>query len=348
LIDYVTAQQPVPKIKGAWSDLEDPTLPPDFKLQGEYVGQFSNGGALGAQVISLGKDSFQALLLIGGLPGAGWDGEHKILMQGKRDGASADFVPADGKRKYNAPKADEFTATTKFPPLGQIECSGKIMDGVLRGTTADGKKFELKRTVRASPTMGLKPPTGAVVLFDGSGTNEIDGGRWDKGHGIIHTDGKNIVSKRKFQDFTCHVEFMTAYRPESRAQQRGNSGVYLLNQYEIQILDSFGLDGKKNECGSIYEKVPPKVNMCLPPLQWQTFDIVFTSAVADGAGKKLKNAQVTVKHNGVVVHDNAEIAGRTGVNSRKDPEGTPGPLLLQGHGNPTQFRNVWVVEKQRK
>jgi Domain of Unknown Function (DUF1080) len=321
-------------------------MPADFKLQGEYVGQFKGGGKVGAQIISLGKDSFQAVLYVGGLPGDGWDGKNKTLMDGKRDGATANFVPTHGKRRYNAPKAEEFVATAPFPPPGQVDCTAALVDFVLRGSTADGKLFELKRTIRTSPTMGLKAPQGAVVLFDGTGTEEIKGGRVDKDRGILYTDGKDISSKRKFTNFTAHIEFMTAYRPESRGQGRGNSGVYLLNQYEIQILDSFGLDGKKNECGSIYEKTPPKVHMCLPPLQWQTYDIDFTAAVQDGQGEKIKNARVTVKHNGALIHDDAEIPGKTGINSRKDPEGTPGILLLQGHNNPTQFRNVWVLEKK--
>jgi Domain of Unknown Function (DUF1080) len=341
-----TPQPGGPKFKGAWTDPQDKTLPADFKIQGEYVGQFSGGGKLGAQVISLGKDAFQAVLLIGGLPGDGWDGQNKILMDGKREGDNANFLPSTGKRKYNAPKAEEFSATAKFPPPGQEDCTASIVDGVLRGKTAEGKAFELKRTIRTSPTAGLKPPPGAFVLFDGAKNDEVKGGRVDKDRGILHTDGKDISTTRKFKDFTVHAEFMTAYRPDARGQGRGNSGVYLVNQYEVQILDSFGQDGKKNECGSIYEKVPPTVHMCLPPLQWQTYDIDFTCAVQDDQGKKVKNPRVTVKHNGVLIHDDAEITGKTGVNSRKDPEGTPGVLLLQGHNNPTQFRNVWVFERK--
>ncbi len=342
-----TPQPGPPKIKGAWTDPDDKTIPVDFKLQGEYAGQFTGGGKLGAQVISLGKDAFQAVLCIGGLPGDGWDGKNKILMDGKRDGARASFVPTKGKRRYNAPKAEEFTATTPFPPPGQLDCSGEILDGMLRGATADGKAFELKKTMRTSPDIGRKPPEGAVVLFGGSANNELKGGRVDSERGILHTDGKDVVSKRKFTNFTAHVEFMTAYRPDARGQGRGNSGVYLLNHYEIQILDSFGLDGKKNECGSIYEKTPPKVPMCLPPLQWQSYDIDFTCAVQDSEGKKIKNARVTVKHNGAVIHDDAEIPGKTGnAKLKDDPEGSPGVLLLQGHNNPTQFRNIWILERK--
>jgi hypothetical protein len=112
----------------------------------------------------------------------------------------------------------------------------------------------------------------------------------------------------------------------------------------MQILDSFGLDGMNNECGGIYTKAAPKVNMCLPPLVWQTYDVEFTNAVS-ADGKKTRNAVLTAKHNGVVIHENLEITGPTG-GHRSDPEGTPGPIKLQGHGNPLQFRNVWIVERK--
>jgi len=92
-------------------------------------------------------------------------------------------------------------------------------------------------------------------------------------------------------------------------------------------------------------KLAPIVNMCLPPLQWQCYDVEFTNAVRDESGKKIKNARITLKHNGVLVHDDKEITGPTG-GHRSDPEGTPGPFLLQGHGNPLQFKNIWVVEKK--
>lgn len=129
-----------------------------------------------------------------------------------------------------------------------------------------------------------------------------------------------------------------------RGQGRGNSGFYQVNMYEVQILDSFGLDGKNNECGGIYTLAEPKVNMCLPPLQWQAYDADFTNAVAED-GKVVKKAMLTLKHNGVLIHDNLQIAGKTG-GARNEPEGTPGPILLQGHGNPLQFRNIWIVEKK--
>jgi hypothetical protein len=333
------------KTAGVWTDPEDKTLPEDFKIQGEYVGALQGGGKLGAQVIALGQKSFQAVVYPGGLPGDGWDGKTKILMDGRlEDGGKATFTPTTGKRKYLAQKPEEFSATSKFPPVGQKDYTGTIADGVLSGKTDDGKTFELKKAVRTSPTLGQKPPTGALVLFDGTNTNEFDRGRLDKDHGILNTDGNDIVTKKKFLNYTVHCEFMLPYRPDARGQGRGNSGFYMVDLYEVQILDSFGLDGKNNECSAIYSRLEPKLNMCLPPLVWQTYDIDFTSAVNEN-GKKVKNARITEKFNGVAVFDNVEIPGTTG-GARNEPEGTPGVLRLQGHGNPLQFRNIWIVEKK--
>jgi hypothetical protein len=332
------------KKKDVWIDPQDKTLPEDFKFQGEYVGAIG-GAKLGAQVIDLGQDALQAVVYPGGLPGDGWDGTNRILMDGVRDGNKVTFTPTTGKRKYMAKAPAEFSATDKFPPVGQKEYRATIVDGVLSGKTDDAKSFELKKTARTSSTLGQKPPQGALVLFDGTSTAAFTRGRLDKEGGILNTDGTDIVTKKKFLNYTVHCEFMLPYRPDKRSQERANSGFYMVDQYEVQILDSFGLEGKNNECGGIYTRLAPKINMCLPPLQWQTYDIDFTAAVADATGKKIKNARITAKHNGVIIHDDAEIAGTTG-GARAEPEGTPGPLRLQGHGNPVQFRNIWIVEKQ--
>jgi hypothetical protein len=332
------------KAEDVWTDPADPKLPADFKVQGEYVGSIQGGDKLGCQVIALGKGTFQAVITPGGLPGDGWDGQDKILLEGKLVDGVASFEPASGKRKYLAQNPLEFSATSKFPPVGQKTYSADIKDGVLTGKTDDGKSFGLKKTERKSPTLGAKAPAGALILYDGSNTDEWEGGRIDKATGTLHTDGSDIRAKKKFMDYTVHAEFYLPFRPDARGQGRGNSGFYMVHHYEVQILDSFGLDGKDNECGGIYTKVTPKLNMCLPPLSLQTYDIDFTNAVQKD-GKKVAPAKITVRLNGVVIHENAEIKGPTGGN-RSDPEGTPGPFILQGHGNPLQFKNIWVVEKK--
>jgi hypothetical protein len=332
------------KKKEVWTDASDPSLPADFKFQGEYVGKVeADKEDIGCQVIALGNSAFQAVIYKGGLPGAGWDGKERALMDGKIEGDKAVFVPTTGKRKYLAQAPTEFSATAKFPPTGQEEFTATIARDTITLKRASFS-VELKKIGRKSPTLGAKPPEGAIVLFDGSGKDEWNGGRVDKNTGFLNTDGQDITTKRKFSSYTAHVEFLLPYRPDARGQGRGNSGFYQVDQYEVQILDSFGLEGKDNECGGVYTRLAPKVNMCLPPLQWQTYDVEFTNAVTEG-DKVVKKSRITLKHNGVIVHDNAEIAGKTG-GARNEPEGTPGVLRLQGHGNPLQFKNIWVVEKK--
>jgi hypothetical protein len=333
----LTAAEPKPK--EVWTDAADPTLPADFKFQGEYAGE-----KVGAQVIALGKGAFQAVVYSGGLPGAGWDGKSKSLLAGKLEGESVKFTTATGKRNYLAQNPDAFSATSKFPPVGQMELSGSTNGESLNLQGEGDKTIAMKKTARTSPTMGAKPAEGALVLFDGSNKDEWSGGRIDDKTKILNTDGGDITTKKKFNNYTAHLEFMLPFRPDARGQGRANSGFYQVLMYEVQVLDSFGLDGKNNECGGVYQKADPKVNMCSPPLTWQTYDVEFTNAVSEN-GKVVKNSRMTLKHNGVVVHDDLEIKGKTG-GARNDPEGTPGPIQLQGHGNPLQYRNIWIVEKK--
>jgi hypothetical protein len=322
---------------------DDPKLPIDYKLQGEYQ---SDADKLGCQVIALGKGRFQAVVLPGGLPGAGWDKKHKALSDGTLDGETVKFEPAKGTRKYKARKPEEFSATSKFPPHSHKEYTGTLTGDSLTLTADDGKKHELKKVTRQSPTLGAKAPEGAIILFDGTGADEWNGGRLDPMTKWLNTDRKDIRTKRSFSNYTVHAEFLVPFLPEARDQGRGNSGFYQVDSYEVQILDSFGLDGKNNECGGVYSKKDCAVNACFPPLTWQTYDIDFTNAVRDESGKKVKNARVTVKLNGITVHDDVEIDGPTGGGRDAKDEGTPGPLRLQGHGNILQFRNIWVVEKK--
>jgi len=281
----------------------------DFKIQGEYAGETS-----AAQVIALGGGKFHIVGWKHGLPGT---------------------VP-------NAEKHTEVDAVTEG---GKVKFSGngwkgEITDGVLTGTSDEGKTWKLKRIVRESPTLGAKPPADAIVLFDGTNADAFDHGKMDERH-LLWSGPK---TKQKFQAFHLHAEFLLPFKPFARGQARGNSGVYLQDRYEIQVLDSFGLKGESNECGGIYSRVKPKLNMCFPPLQWQTYDADFTPAQFGTDGKKIKNAVATVKHNGVLIHENQEIEGSTGGGQKETPE--PGAIQLQGHGNPVFFRNVWIVEKK--
>jgi len=213
-------------------------------------------------------------------------------------------------------------------------------------TSAVTKALEaggLKRVERQSETLGAKPPEGAVVLFDGT-VQSLDK-HWGP-KAMVDNDGlltQGVTSTDKFGDFTAHLEFRLPYMPEARGQARGNSGFYMQGRYEVQMLDSFGLEGLDNECGGIYQVAKPDVNMCLPPLAWQTYDVDFTAAKVDDAGKVTKPAHAVVKHNGVVIHDRDLVLTPGGVLDAETKD--PGPVFLQNHGNPVRYRNIWVAAK---
>ena len=185
----------------------------------------------------------------------------------------------------------------------------------------------------------MRPPEGALVLFDGSNVEQWNPGKAEEA-GLM---GVGTRTKQVFENYTLHLEFRSPYMPFATGQGRGNSGMYLGDQYECQILDSFGLEGEDNECGGIYKNSKPKINMCLPPLSWQTYDVEFTCAKFDAEGKVTAPAKVSMKHNGVVVHDALEL-NKTPGGGRNDEK--PGALFLQDHGDPVRFRNIWVVEKK--
>ena len=282
----------------------------DFQIQGEYSGE-----NCGAQVIALGGGKFRLVGWDSGLPGDTADAKKNQEIEGALEGGAAHF------------KNDVWEAT--------------IANGEMKGAGKDGQKRTLKKVERKSPTLGAKAPSGAAVLFDGKNADAWKNGKMD-------ADGNlacGTLSKQEFGDFTAHLEFRTPFKPAARGQGRANSGVYLQDRYEVQVLDSFGLKGENNECGGIYTKHKPLVNMCYPPLSWQTYDIEFEAAKWDADGKKTKDAIVTVKHNGVLIHDHAAVNGSTTSSGRKDGPG-PGPIQLQNHGNPVVFRNIWVVEKK--
>ena len=294
---------------------------PDYELQGEYSGKFTVDGAevkYGVQIIALGDGTFEAVTYPGGLPGDGYSGslpyEDLLKVEGKAN---------DGKLEFTG---DQFTAT--------------VADGKISVVSDDGTEIgSIDKVERKSPTLGKKAPEGAVVLFDGTSADKFENGKIVQENLLL----ADCFSKEKFGDHTMHLEFRTPFKPAARGQARGNSGVYIQSRYECQVLDSFGLSGENNECGGIYQLGKPEVNMCFPPLTWQTYDIDFTAAKYDGDGNKTENARVTIKHNGVVIQDDLELLHATPGRHKEGPE--KDALYLQGHGNPVVFRNIWVVEK---
>lgn len=296
------------------SFLDGATAGPDFAIQGEYLGKIGDGTAVGAQVIALGDGKFDAILLAKGLPGAGWD-KTKVPLSG---------VTKEG--------VVEFTGTN---------FKGTIKDGVFTGAGDGNAEFSMKKIERVSPTMGAKPPEGAIVLFDGSSVDGWIDGKLEDGKLL----GVGTRTKQTFKNYTLHLEFRSPYMPTSRGQGRGNSGLYLNDQYEFQILDSFGLTGENNECGGYYKYAKPAVNMCMPPLSWQTYDVDFAMAQFDETGKKTKPAIATVRLNGVVIHENYEIPQANGGGGLND-ESKPGGIFVQNHNDPVRFRNIWILEKK--
>lgn len=300
------------------TDLAEAAKDPDFAIQGEYLGQGNWQGdekvKVGAQVVALGKGQFKVVLMRDGLPGDGWKrNQPRLMLTGERKAATTD--------------------------LSGEGISGKIDGQTMTVTSADGKtNLRLDRTERHSPTEGIKAPEGAVVLFDGTTTDHFLNGTFSKDKNLL----SEVTTKGKFGDFTLHLEFRLSYMPLARWQSRSNSGVYLHDCYETQVLDSFGLEGEDNECGGFYHLRKPDVNMCYPPLTWQTYDITFT-APRYRDGKKVANAKAEVRHNGVLIHPEFELPVATPGRQEEGP--APRPIYLQGHGNKVEYRNIWLQEK---
>jgi len=192
-----------------------------------------------------------------------------------------------------------------------------------------------------------KPPEGATVI-DASQLTQEDGKPcgWPVVDGALEVGKGSVITKEKYQDFQLHVEFNIPEPPEgSKGQARSNSGVYIQRRYEVQILESMGDDPPKNNgCASIYTQKAPDKNAAKKAGEWQTYDITFKAARFDSAGKKTEGARITLIWNGVKVHDDYEITGKTGAGRVEGPE--PGSILLQDHGAKVKFRNLWILPKK--
>ncbi|HUQ72611.1 MAG TPA: DUF1080 domain-containing protein [Planctomycetaceae bacterium] len=304
-----------PDSKSAVTRVEDADA--DFAVQGEYTGPVWWQGRyqhVGLQIVALGDGKFDALAYPGGLPGNGYNGGTKTKLSGARTDTGVAL-------------SSEGVQIAWQPGLAVT-----VADGCGRAIGY------LQRLNRYSSTTGALPPANAKVLFNGTDTGLFKNAKISDA-GLLQIGAETVDPVR---DFTLHAEFKTPYMPYARSQARGNSGFYLQKRYEVQVLDSFGLEPAVNEAASLYKFKAPDMNMSFPPLSWQTYDIHFTAARFDAEGKRTAKARITVRHNGVVVQNNLELDNKTGGGSQEGPN--PLPILLQNHGNPIEFRNIWLVD----
>lgn len=304
--------------------------PPEKTVQGLYEGLVENAAgrqAIEIRLVACGQDTYKA-----------------FIRQSLADGKIAK-AELDGKAEKDA--------VSLSGKAGNVVWTASYADGVLRGTCGQGTTFQAKPVLRRPETLGAKPPPGAIVLLDGKNFGELvkkplrDGTtqpwKLTNDSGSIEVPNRGMNSKRRFEgSFNLHVEFKVPLVPSARGQSRGNSGVYLPNGDEIQVLDSFGMTTYKGGgCGGLYAYKDPDTFdqfslASLPPLQWQTFDVEYRVEKKDG--KLVGKPRVTVYHNGIKIHDNVglNLAARVG------------GFHFQDHGNPVEYRNIWVLPLTEK
>ncbi|MBV8881306.1 MAG: DUF1080 domain-containing protein [Planctomycetaceae bacterium] len=298
--------------------------PPEAEVQGLYEGALKDG-PFEARVVALGKEAY------------------KIYVRQTLPGGKVAKAELDGK-------ADGDTVAFKNKG-GEVEWTASYAPGLLKGT-AGGSAFEARRVQRKPPSMGKAPPAGAVVLLDGKNFGELtkskpkDGAEEDwkpADDGSIQVPKGGMSSRQQFDgSYDLHVEFLCPFMPTARSQGRGNSGCYQPNGDEVQVLDSFGMDTYKGGgCGGLYNYKDPDVFdvfslASLPPLEWQTYDIEYRVEKKDG--KPTGKPRITVVHNGIKIHDQAELKN----DARK------GGFHFQDHGNPVRYRNIWVLPVEGK
>lgn len=281
---------------------------PDFPFQGEFVGEsVASGGArtpLAAQVSAWGSGSFRAVLYTGGLPGVpGHLASSRVQIMGTRSGEKV--------------------------TLSGSSYALSITRTAITGTGPNQAAVNLPRIGRTSPTIGLKAPVGATVLFDGSRNLSAwrTGAKVDD-RGLLGVPATTVAS---YGNYSLHLEFQLPFEPANRGQARGNSGIIMNTGgfSEIQVLDSFGDVPYMDGCAALFSTASPLFHAGLPPLAWQTYDINFTAPATTG------DARVTVRHNGVVVQDQTILKNRRSTTT----------LELQDHQHPVFYRNIWIVSR---
>jgi len=313
----------------------DPPKEPEDEFMGEYAGTFAPAG---------GGQTPARATVVGYLNRKEGTWHWDVVLTWGRDVVDLKRRPEKQVKLKGARQGGKLV-------LSDGGWSGEIAGHKLSAAGKDGK-FALKYTLRKSPTLGAEPPAGAVVLlpFREGKPTRLD--EWTNKKWLLCSDGSAMVrgggnlTTRKFKDFKVHIEFYCPYQPDRAGQGRANSGCYMHSKYEVQVLDSFGLAGRNNEAGGIYTVSDPLVNAALPPGQWQTYDITFRGPrlAADGTVKQWAKF-VEVLHNGVKVQENVEVRKVTRGGRGKGHVET-GPIMLQDHGNPVRYRNIWLLERK--
>lgn len=328
-------------ISPAWTEVSAA----DLNLMGDYQGEWTD--APKGHYFEINKPVAAQVINVR-------DGEYQIRFFQEHDCRADPYFEGPGKLDGDV---------IRFEANGW---SGTVAKDGLSGVSGQGHgggvHFQLKKVVRSSPTLGAKPPSNALVLFDGknfdqwqhaggrpvtwslleNGAMEIRSARTDedKKNGI----GGDIETKQKFGDCRVHLEFRYPVEPGRTGQDHGNSGFFFQNDYEVQVLNSYGLQGWWNECGALYKTSPPQVNAARPPMEWQTYDIEYTASVWKD-GKKVSSPRIDVRLNGVLVHHDEEIPHVTAhaFASRFIEPKENGSIRLQDHGHPIQYRNIWMI-----
>lgn len=326
------------------------------------LGDWSAAGAPTVQVIPMGGGRYIAPVLT-----AFANGEAPLaVLQGTgKDGTITFTGASDGWQEETDKETPWWPA-----PKGSSEWKATLAGGVLTLQQPGKPVQQLAMVEHPSPTLGAKPPAGAIVLL---GSDIKDQTALDQEWGSFKgtkADGpcpwaledggvlrcvpgkKDVATKRVFGDCSYHAEFNLAFEPANKRQNRSNSGIFIQERYETQVLDSYGHLGAFNETGSLYReeaknnKPNPLVNACLAPGRWQTYDVDFTAARCEGT-KVISPAIVTIRLNGILVQDGTTLDSATGARKKSYKiTNDKRPFLLQDHSHPVAFRNFWVVEKK--